>query len=322
MLQREIFQSTPELDYEGWREALRSQFGRYNPVVEEPKTFVGRARSRKPYGFVAMDLCCNAHRIERTERDVRYDGVDHYFVLFQVIGASRIIQNDQTVQLGVGDAALVDSTLPGTYVAEDTCAQWLSLQLPRRSLVCHLGFEPHGIIPGRAGTDAGRVLFDLLREADTGGESQFPRLDPYMQLAVYDLIGAQFAPSDPPLASVPTEKLFKRIRDSINDHFANPAFGPREVAAEAGISLRYLQKLFAARNSTCSHFIDSVRLDHAARLLLRRKLLGTRQPVSEIAYACGFADHTNFARKFRRWFGHTPGSHSPDPSLNGCAHVS
>jgi AraC-like DNA-binding protein len=135
-----------------------------------------------------------------------------------------------------------------------------------------------------------------------------------MQLAIYDLIGALFGPSDPVPASVHTEKLFKRIRGSINEHFADPGFGPREVAADARISLRYLQKLFAAQNSTCSNFIDSVRLGHAARLLLRRKMLGTRQPISEIAYACGFADHANFARKFRRCFGHTPGSHSGDPA--------
>jgi AraC family transcriptional regulator, positive regulator of tynA and feaB len=315
MLQRGSFHSAPELDYEGWRDALRAQFGRYNPVVKDPKTFIGRARSRKPYGFVAIDLSCNAHRVERTDRDVRFDGVDHYFVLFQMAGASRIIQNDRTVQVGIGDAALVDAARPAAHVSDDGCGQWISLQLPRRSLVSHSGFEPQGGILGRRGTDAGRVLLDLLREADADSDSQCPRADSYMRLAVYDLIGALFAPFDPLPASVHAEKLLRRIRDSVNDHFANPAFGPREVAAEAGISLRYLQKLFATQNSTCSHFIDSVRLDHAARLLLRRNLLGTKQPVSEIAYACGFADHTNFARKFRRRFGHTPGSHSADRAL-------
>jgi AraC-like DNA-binding protein len=53
-------------------------------------------------------------------------------------------------------------------------------------------------------------------------------------------------------------------------------------------------------------------LDHAARLLERRSFLKTSQPISEIAYASGFGDYTNFIRKFRRRFGHTPGSHSGD----------
>ena len=94
--------------------------------------------------------------------------------------------------------------------------------------------------------------------------------------------------------------------------FADPDFGPREVAAVAGISLRYLQKLFTAHGSTCSELIYSLRLDHAARLLHRRASLGTSQPLSEIAYACGFRDYTHFARKFRQRFGYSPGAAARD----------
>jgi AraC-like DNA-binding protein len=44
----------------------------------------------------------------------------------------------------------------------------------------------------------------------------------------------------------------------------------------------------------------------------RRASLGTKQPLSEIAYACGFHDYTHFARKFRHRFGHPPGAHSEE----------
>ena len=130
-----------------------------------------------------------------------------------------------------------------------------------------------------------------------------------MQLEVYDFLGALFASSEPWPISRHTDKLFTRIRGVIKDRFADPDFGPGEVAAEAGISLRYVQKLFTGRGSACSEFIYSLRLDHAARLLQRRALLGTSQPLSEIAYACGFRDYTHFARKFRQQFGHPPGAH-------------
>src|ERR1700754_375937 len=130
MLQRADFRSLPELGYEEWREMLRPQWGRYNPVPMEPKAFTGRARSRTLCGFAAMDLGCNAHRVERTQQDVRLDGADYYFVVFQVAGGSTIIQGDQTVRLTAGDAALVDSARPGTYATEDRYSQWISLQLP------------------------------------------------------------------------------------------------------------------------------------------------------------------------------------------------
>jgi AraC-like DNA-binding protein len=55
------------------------------------------------------------------------------------------------------------------------------------------------------------------------------------------------ATPDPPPVSRHADRLFARIRDVIKDGFADADFGAREVAAEAGISLRYLQKLFTAR---------------------------------------------------------------------------
>jgi AraC-like DNA-binding protein len=80
-----------------------------------------------------------------------------------------------------------------------------------------------------------------------------------MRLAVYDLVGALFAPADPWPVSRHAEKLFRRIHRLIRDRLADPDFGPADVAAEVGISLRYVQKLFTERGSTCSEFIYSLR---------------------------------------------------------------
>jgi hypothetical protein len=155
------FPSAPELDYEGWRNAIRPQWGWYNPEAIEHKAFTGRARPRCVCGFVGMDITCNAPRVERTQRDVRLDDMEHFYAVFKVTGRSTIIQNDQAVNLGVGDATLIDSARPVTYVNDDGYGQFFSLQLPRRSLVSHLGFEPHYASSGRGKTRAGRLLFSL-----------------------------------------------------------------------------------------------------------------------------------------------------------------
>jgi AraC family transcriptional activator of tynA and feaB len=200
---------------------------------------------------------------------------------------------------------------PVTYL-NDGQERRLSLQLPRHPLVSHLGFEPQRGFHDRPGTRAGRLLYQFAREGAEDENSMSAPAGCYMQMAVYDLIGALYGPPEPMPGSVHTDKLFRRAGNIIKDRFADPDFGPCEAAAEAGISLRYLQKLFTRRGSTCGEFIYSLRLEHAARLLHRRKLLGTGQPVSEIAYACGFRDHTNFARKFRRRLGCSPTAHAGD----------
>jgi AraC family transcriptional regulator, positive regulator of tynA and feaB len=290
----------------GTRNVPRGLFG-------TPKIFSGRARVRSICGWRAVDLSSNAHRLERTHQDVRADARDHYYAIFQMTGHSRIIQNDGTVELAVGDVALVDAARPVTYVSEKEGDQWWgSLQLPRGSLLSHLGLEPR--CPARrSGAAAARPLRQLLLDDVEDQKSMSVSANGYMRLAIYDLLGAFFfAPFDPEGTSLHTDKLFAGICDMIKDHFADPDFGPCDVAIEAGISLRYLQKLFTTRNSTGSHFIHSVRLDHAAHLLERRSFLKTSQPISEIAYASGFRGYTNFIRKFRRRFGHTPSSHQVD----------
>ena len=254
MLQSDGVPGTPQLDYDAWREMLRSMCGRYNPEGVEPNAFAGWVRPVRVCGITALNIGCNAHRVERTSRDARLDGVDHYFAVFQVGGQSAMTHNDQAVRLAVGDVAFVDAARPVTYFADNKGATWntVTLNLPRQSLVSHLGFEPKGGIYRRGGTLAGRLLFDLIQEADKGEGSAFSPADSYLQLAVYDLVGALFAPSGPWPVSRHADKLFARICGVIKDSFPDPDFGPVEAAAEVGISLRYVQKLFTERGTTCS----------------------------------------------------------------------
>ena len=310
---------TPELNYKAWRDLLRPHFGLY--TVDDPKVFAGRVRSRSIFGLNASEIsnnlrhCERTHHCERTQRDIRLDGVDHCYAVFQVDGRSTIIQNDQAVELAVGDVAFIDSACPVTYV-NDGHEEWLSLQLPRQSLIPALGFEPRGGLRGQPGTRASRLLFQLVLDAVTDEQPMPTSAANYMQLAVYDLLGAVFAPEDSVSGSLHSDRLFKRICDVIKDRFADPDLGPCEIAADVGISLRYLQKLFTNRGCTCSGLIQSVRLDQAARAIKRRGLTKSGHPLSTIAFACGYRDYTNFARAFRQRFGHAPGLHVQGDDLN------
>jgi AraC-like DNA-binding protein len=286
---------------------LHPNWGLY--TADDPKGFAGRVRTRNINGFNISDISNNARRCERTQRDARLDGVDHYYAVFQIAGRSTIVQNDLAATLDVGDVTLIDSARPVTYLNAGS-EQWLSLQLPRQPLKSHLGFDPLNGFHGSHGTWVGRLLYQLIRETAEDENSISSLAGRYVQLAIYDLIGALFAPSDITPVSPHTDKLFRRVRDVIKDRFVDPDFGPCEVAIEAGISLRYLQKLFCQRRSICNEYIYSLRLDHAARLLQRRKRLRTGEPVSEIAYASGFRDYTHFARRFRHRFGHSPSSYA------------
>jgi AraC-like DNA-binding protein len=314
MLQRDDVGVPSSLDFEAWRALLRSNCGR-DVEVTTPDAFAGWIRPFNASGLEATSVKIRwgtedpgrSHRVERSYRDIRCDGADHYLVLFQVAGQTAMTQLDQAAQLAVGDVALVDVARPATYLSRFSSPEWLTLRLPRKSVRSHLGFEPQGGV-SRQGSRASRLLFDLIRDADM--EAASPSANIYMQFAVYDLVGALFATSNPRSLVHGSDKLFQRICGVIKDGFSDPDFGPVEVAAEAGVSLRYVHRLLTERGTTCSEFIYSRRLDHAAHLLHRKALLGTGQPLGEIAYACGFRDYAHFARRFRKRFGYSPGDHA------------
>jgi AraC family transcriptional regulator, positive regulator of tynA and feaB len=303
------FFGMPQLDYDGWRETLRRDWGWHTPTSIEPRSFAGKLGTRSICGFVGLGLTCNAPGIERTMRDARLDERGHYYAAIQVAGGSTVVQDERALELSTGDVVLIDAAKAVTYAAHDAhqYGQWFCLQLPRRSLASHLGFEPKFGACGRRGTLAGRLLHHLVLETANIEASETAQAGAYMQLAVYGLLGALFAPDDRVLGSRHTEQVFARVCTIIAADLADPDLGPSGVAAKAGISLRYLQKLFTARGTTCTRYIQSLRLDRAARLLERRLALRTRPPLSEIAYACGFQDYTYFARGFRRRFGRAPG---------------
>ncbi|HYZ86525.1 MAG TPA: helix-turn-helix domain-containing protein [Bryobacteraceae bacterium] len=299
----------PRSDFEAWRGSFGSSVGaEYALECAEPEAFTGWVRPLNVFGFSAVDVACKNNRIERTQRNFRLDGADFYGVLFQVAGRAMVSHRGQSFHLAEGDIALIDKTRPASYAPDSEGARCLYIPFRRRSLISHFGFEPQGY-RGRGGTLAARVLRQLVLDGIGDEESTAAPAGPHMRLALYDLLGALFAPSDLEPVSLHTDRLFDRICRVITDRCIDPDFGPAEVAAEMGISLRYVQKLCTARGCTCSELIYSIRLDHAARLLTRRTSHAKGQPLSEIAYACGFRDYTHFARRFRDRFGHPPGAH-------------
>jgi hypothetical protein len=107
------------MEYEEWRVQVRSVCGAYSPEGADPKTFAGSIRPVSVWGCEAVVTSCNIHRMERTTRDVRLDGMEHYYAMLYLAGRTTVIQNDRVEQLDAGDIGLMDSTQPVTYIAEE-----------------------------------------------------------------------------------------------------------------------------------------------------------------------------------------------------------
>ena len=104
------------------------------------------------------------------------------------------------------------------------------------------------------------------------------------------------------------DRLFQRVCRTVEKNFTDPRIGPADIAADVGISLRYLQKLFTRRGTTCGQYTQFLRLGHAYTLLAGATEVKGGQSISEIAWASGYRDRSYFHRVFRQRFGRSPGS--------------
>lgn len=75
-----------------------------------------------------------------------------------------------------------------------------------------------------------------------------------------------------------------------------------ELAKLAFLSISALERRFKKHLSkTPKRFINEIRLENARRLLIE-----TQQPIMEIAYQCGFSEHSYFSKQFKAFFGVLP----------------
>ncbi|MEO0033977.1 MAG: hypothetical protein RIS94_3735 [Pseudomonadota bacterium] len=85
------------------------------------------------------------------------------------------------------------------------------------------------------------------------------------------------------------------------------SLSPADVAVKLGISVRYLQTLFASRGLTFSASISQIRVERARRALRSDRFACCS--ITEIAHLFGFCDASHFNRVFKRQYGLTPSTY-------------
>jgi AraC family transcriptional regulator len=155
------------------------------------------------------------------------------------------------------------------------------------------------ILDGPADFQGGSVVWLAHRLYE---EFQLP--DPFSYLAVQGLTLEIIAAASRCLASIDRRtpppwlaRAMEILRSSFTDRLSLS-----RLAQEVGIHEVYLARAFR-RHTHCSvgEYIRRLRIEFACR-----QLAASREPLCEIALACGFADQSHFSRTFKRLIGMTP----------------
>ena len=92
-----------------------------------------------------------------------------------------------------------------------------------------------------------------------------------------------------------------QVKESLRENFSTPP-GLDELAKTVHVHPTHLARVFRKfERCTVGDYIREVRINYA-----RQRMLGSSEPLVEIALAAGFADQTHFTRSFKRITGMTP----------------
>jgi len=244
--------------------------------------------------------------MRRTTRHVRADAPERISLTLGVRGecetrqVGRVLRRENQLHL-LDLTAAYESRWPGPSAAVAVLADCADLGFPvdvvRRAIPALATSPLYGLTRRHL-----RDLPAVARQAMPG-----PALAA-LGSAGRDLIRALIAssvPGDPHSRTVRAQSLRAVLDAAIDANLHDPGLTPARIAAEHGVSLRYLYRLFADEAESPAEAIWRRRLEGARRELADRATPHTR--ISVTARRWGFTDPRHFARRFRAAYGITPG---------------
>ena len=224
-------------------------------------------------------------------------------IISQLQGGQEYRQSKNSVGLQPGDTTLIDAARPWSSTCVHACSR-LYLRLPRWLIEEKLAIKELPILQRVSGASGvGAILFrlgtSLHHEAGILTEDEgVAAIEAYLHV-----LSACFARNQPGYFEHGSE-LWARIERLIEKRLCDPGLKPSRIAAEAGISVRHLHRLFLRKGITVTESIRQKRLENCRAELADARRLARN--ITDIAFSWGFSDSAHFSHCFKRQFGMSP----------------
>lgn len=238
-----------------------------------------------------------------------------YWLAMILDGGAIMRHSEQELRLSDGDMICGRGASPVhlTFAGDNRS---LIVQMPHSELSQRLK-TPIGGTPRKIVTDTGtaRIFAGMLRSlADTITDITIDQARP-VELAFPEFLVTSLLNNAPAKAlggaAGMRAALLERIFQTIEIRLSDPDLNYQQVAAEHGISPRYLQKLFESIDDSFGHYVKVRRLERC-RLDLRSPL-HLQKSISDILFEWGFNDSASFSRAFREQYGISPREYRKAP---------
>lgn len=228
-----------------------------------------------------------------------------YIIITQLHGTRQYCQSGAIALLSPGDTTLIDPGQPWSSDCAGNCAR-LYLRLPRHVIQDHLQSASLPVLPrilGKRGLGATlfRLAASLYEQAESMGVDEGNvAVEAYLKVLAGCLVRPELSFTQLDRCA----QLGPRLEHYIEIHLEDRDLNPAIIAATAGISVRHLHRIFAAKGWTVSEWIRARRLERCRGDLANPRL--SDSSITEIALRWGFSDSAHFSHCFHKEFGVSP----------------
>ncbi|ASM34034.1 MULTISPECIES: transcriptional regulator FeaR [Serratia] len=283
-----------DVGFEEWLGKINTACGRFCAKTLGPG-FSGAMQEFRAHALRLSVVDVSQARLYRTPSEIaRSDGA-HFFTVFQLRGSALMEQGDRQTVLSPGDMTLIDASRPSSFTFQRDSRQ-ISLLMPRGCLP----------VPPPCAQRLGAELSAVrLSRQLVLSSMQDPQLAAAESEAVLNALAALLRPALALEQARPEgqQPVFDKALALIDRHIQSAQLRPEWVAAELGVSLRSLYRLFARQGLVVAQYIRNRRLDLCAQAL--RSAAG-QEKLAGVGLDWGFTDHSHFSTAFKQRFGMSP----------------
>lgn len=297
----------PRDRFDFWHSFACKSYVEHECQAPQPASFEGHV-DIAPLAHTSLSTYSNAPaRIWRTPRQVASARSDDLFLCLQISGTCQISQDGRDALLQPGDFSLADTAGGYTFLYPEPSSQ-LVLKIERAQLEARVGNLRSLIavrVDGSAAT--GGLASDFIRmlpryRDSISGIAELRIADQAVDLAALALSEVAAARGVKLSSAAATALL--RLRRAVEALLSQQTLRCADVAAAAGISLRYANHLLMQEGTSLERMIQHRRLEKCREAL--RDPGQSHRSVSEIAFSWGFSDASHFARSFKAAYGVSP----------------
>jgi len=232
----------------------------------------------------------------------KISGEGAFLMVLNLSGTGFLQQHGKQTRIMPGDVALWSTTAP-SYLSFQQPTHKITVIIPARQMLERMACAEDALtLSLSGGSSLGAMVGSLIRESHALAQRDGANGSTRLSSGLLDIVSFAFAPQREQVELSTRKSPLERIKRHLLEHLGDPQLCLSAVANLHGISIRTLNRLFAAEGTTACRWLWVKRLE-ASRQLLQQ---GHARQVSEAALSCGFNDLSHFCKAFKAAYGMKP----------------